>query len=1102
MSKHLSVGGRARRLWLSLPALALAASIGCGTADPVAALRDLGANVHLDKDGEPVTVDFPDDAADEDLEHLKGLRALEELDLSGTEISGEGLKALDGLERLERLDLRDTPVGDEGMKHLADLSDDLAGLEVLYIGDTNVTDQGLKELARIDSLKQVFLTRAAEPTRPAERSWKDAINLGIDLAGGTNLVFQIAETPDKPITGDVMDQMVAAVSRRINPSGTEEVTVRQVGGDRIEIIIPGADPEYVERIKDRVSKLGSLEFAILASRQDAGHEEIIRQAERTDARDVEMAGRVVATWRPVGIDLNTGSPKDVGEYVERVGQAVTRIARDKYGRPQLAPDGSEIKEFLLVLNPDPERRVTGEHLSNVRQGTDSRTGGLAVDFSFNIRGAFLFQELTSLNTDLPGNRMNRLAILLDDQIHSAPSIQSMISDSGQITGDFTAEEVQELIKVLNAGALKREIVKEPVSEFTISPTLGEDVQNKGRFAILVSAAAVVVFMAAYYLVAGFVADMCLVLNLVLIMGAMALIDATFTLPGLAGIVLTIGMAVDANVLIFERIREERTRGSSLRMSIHNGFSRALSAIIDSNLTTLITAVVLYTIGTDQIRGFAVTLFIGIIMSLFTSLYFGRLVFEIIERKRWIRDLKMLRVVGVTHWHFINKWKIAAACSVVVISLGMGTFIVRGQDNLDIDFSGGTMLTFEFKEPHETAQVRERLETAFGESVTLENLVIPGQELSIGEGTRFRVRSRKTDVPEVKRTVARTFGDELIDVKLTAYEKVAAAEPPADEAEGDEPAADEAEARNVYRLTFSAPMREATVSGNLASELEKLTEPATGEPTEDGRSRPKYEKAETLFEVRGVLETQDEQGGSFRELEVIGGAELVEADFVTAIEGMQRTLDEEPRFEGVNSFAAAVAVEMQQSAVLAMLISMAAIVAYLWFRFQRISYGLATMAAVVHDVLFVLGSVAVAGYLAGQLGVTALGLDDFRIDLPMVAAFLTLVGYSLNDTIVVFDRIREVRGKSPIVTREMIDISLNQTLARTILTSLTTLMVVSILYIWGGEAIHGFAFCLVVGMVVGTYSTIYVAAPVLLWLMNRTAAATPRGTAQPQAAART
>jgi SecD/SecF fusion protein len=321
------------------------------------------------------------------------------------------------------------------------------------------------------------------------------------------------------------------------------------------------------------------------------------------------------------------------------------------------------------------------------------------------------------------------------------------------------------------------------------------------------------------------------------------------------------------------------------------------------------------------------------------------------------------------------------------------------------------------------------------------------------------------------------------VRLESFEPVAGAAPASD--------------ASGWRLTFSDALRETTVVSYVAGQLDRLTIP--GE--EGGKPERKYLKTDSLITVTGEAGTYVASEDGFTQMRVTAAPELAPEDLQAAITGVQSEFASEPKFEGVNSFASAVATEMQQTAVLAIVVSMAAIVVYLWFRFQRVQFGLATMVAVVHDVFFVLGSVAVASWIANQFDTNFLGLEDFKINMSLVAALLTLVGYSLNDTIVVFDRIREVRGKNPALTKEMVNLSLNQTLSRTILTSLTTFMVVLILYAFGGEGIHGFAFCLVVGLIVGTYSTIWIAAPALVWLMNRPGAQPGRGAAiaQQQAA---
>lgn len=901
--------------------------------------------------------------------------------------------------------------------------------------------------------------------------WRDAIRLGIDLAGGSNMVFEVDESrSEKELSNEVMDQMVGAIGRRINPSGTEEVTVRKVGQNRIEVIVPGADSEDVQRIKSLITRLGSLEFAIVANRRDREHADAVARAlenpEKKDIRDKE--GRVIASWREV---------KGEDNY-EGVDQIVAR--------PFTREDGTQGEEVLILIEPNADRRVTGKYLVRASQTTD-QNGAPAVRFVFNAKGGSLFGQLTSKNRPSKDGFERHLAVLLDGKVQSAPSIRDTISTEGIITGRFNQKEVNELLNVLNAGALEVPLKPEPVSEFSISPLLGSDVQEKGKQAILIAAFAVIVFMLIYYRFAGLVANICLTLNLLLVLGCMSFIDATFTLPGLAGLVLTIGMAVDANVLIFERIREEKARGSSLRMAINNGFSRAFTTIVDANLTTLIVALVLYIIGTDQVRGFAVTLFIGIVMSMFTALYVGRLIFDIFERKRWITDLKMMSIVGTTNVDFIGKKMIAAFFSGALILIGLIVVVTRGQENLDIDFTGGTMVTFEFEDKQEIDDVRGLLQGPFGSSLTIEQLELSNDPASEGRFFRLRTTLNDSDEGENKEKATDTirgklneaFGDpehklRKVTMDYGDVKKLTGSE--------DSPGGTE------VSLTFSGEVKTSTIDNYLKEAIAGIT-------NADGSD--KYIRIPE-FQLQGVADSNSEETDKrFKKMTMQAGPDLLEADLKTALAAMQTEMATTAILDEVNSFDSSVASEMQESALLAMLISLIAIVAYIWFRFQRITFGLAAVAALVHDVLVVLGMVALGAYLSDTgLGVI-LGLNDFKINLPMIAAFLTIVGYSLNDTIVVFDRIREVRGKNPALTTSMVNDSLNQTLSRTLLTSITTLIVVLILYAIGGEGIHGFAYCLVIGVIVGTYSSIFIASPVLIWLMNRPGSATARATEQSQ-----
>ncbi len=974
--------------------------------------------------------------------------------------------------------------------------------------------------------------------------WKNALRWGIDLAGGTNLIYQVetekAVEEGKPI-GQAMDKMIETIAKRINPSGTEEVTVRKVGIDRIEVIIPGADPGVVEEKKAAMLRLGSLEFGIVANEKDHRREIALAKALPNRQDNLLEGTQIVAVWREIAEKSDSMPPSSV--------RTVSR--KDQQGKDV------PIKQVLIIKDSE-EDIVTGDYLRRASPSI-SEDGSPCVNFNFDNEGAMRFFRLTSRNKPASDGTKRQLAIILDGKVHSAPNINSAIRDSGQITGNFPPAELKALVEVLNAGALQLPITTTPISEFTITPTLGKDVQTKGFIAILFSALVVFVFMLVYYRFAGIVADLSLLLNLILIVGSMAICNATFTLPGLAGMVLTIGMAVDTNVLIYERMREEMERGSSLRMVIHNGFDKALSAIVDSNITTLIAAVVLYMIGTDQIKGFAVSLFIGITMSMFSALSFGHLMFDIAERKRLIRDkLTMMKVIGATSFDFIAKLKLAVTFSVSFILLGVALVWYRGHDSLDIDFDGGSMVTFKFANDQEIGDVRSKLQKEFG-NITLERLAESGQPQSSESGKQYRLRTKDQDVDRIRKGIAAIFqapnyelhrvtvqftalaaatnpvspdksigsnGDDEVQAEATktdaktdepkkdankaAEKKDEAVEKPAATAEkpddstpsvtsdsgksdsGDKPANketssekpklnlggdeddDEFASAHSTELSFSSPISTATAADYLLNALKKVN--------------PKYLEANALFRITGTsgpgLTAQEGKTKVFDKMKV-EVRKTVSADEVQqALLAMQTTLETTPIFEEVSNFAASVAEDMQYLAILALLASGAATIIYLWFRFTKADFGIAAVVAVFHDVLFTLACLPFAYFLSDTAVGRMLGLEDFKLNLSIVAAFLTIIGYSLNDTIVIFDRVREIRGRNPLLTSQMVNDSVNQTLSRTILTALTTFMTVVILYFFGGDGIHGFAFCMLIGVIVGTYSTIYIASPLLLWMWNR------------------
>jgi SecD/SecF fusion protein len=923
---------------------------------------------------------------------------------------------------------------------------------------------------------------------------EDRFRWGIDLAGGTNMVFQIK--PEKELTNSLIEEMVKSVKRRVNPSGTEEITVRGVGGGRIEVIIPGADPQTVDETKRQITRLGSLEFFITADR--AEDRELVRAATELDNSKTELIidGVVRAVWRPA--TLKDGKPQLL-DNPSIVSRKVNKI-QDTRGRSATY----ETEEYLLLVEP-PERSVTGRYLKSATTDIDPQ-GRLVVSFIFDQTGTFLFGDLTTRfeRPGRPDNEKRKLAIVLDRHLYSAPNLNEAITGGrGQIsgggTGGFTAVDADDLVAVLNAGALEVPIDPKPLSEATVDPTLGADVRNKGVRATLISAVVVVIFMLIYYRFSGLVAVISLMLNLILTLSAMLMINATFTLPGIAGIVLTIGMAVDANVLIYERMREEISKGSSVRMAIQNGFQKAFSTIFDSNVTTLMTAVILFVIGTDQVKGFAVTLIIGLGLSMYTALFVGRLIFDIAERRRWLTKVSMSRLIGDTSFDFLKHQFLWAAISLVVIVAGLAAFFSRGTDNYDIDFTGGTMVSFQTTELQKTDDLTAALKTQFGDQFQLERLSIGDEETEEGIGRYFRLRTMESDSHETTPTATPTTeenstaedrvrdkiyasfkGDDSIKLRMVTLELGPMST--VEVADGDQSAeaikALPFKGGPVSTLTFSDEVAEGTLRDMLAAKLDAITVD----------SQKKYNSLDGLFDIKGLegsgTTAAELAVRKFTKFRVRAISTVTVADLESTLRTIQTELAETPLFDEVNTFASAVAGEMKQRALLAIVVSIFAISIYIWFRFQNLVFGLAAIVALIHDVLVALGVTAIASYLTGTSIGEVLLLEDLRINLAMIAAFLTLVGYSLNDTIVIFDRIREVRGKNPAITAAMINTSLNQTLSRTILTSLTVFIVVLIMYVFGGAGIHGFAWCLVIGCIAGTYSSVYIACPILVWATNR------------------
>ncbi|MEM6473615.1 MAG: protein translocase subunit SecF, partial [Planctomycetota bacterium] len=895
-------------------------------------------------------------------------------------------------------------------------------------------------------------------------------------------------------------------------------------------------------IEDKLEKAGILRFAIVANRTD--HMPIIdlatdqagleSQTERLRTTVQDPSGRVVGRW----VVLDQEAAEDANDEDEvrafRVNAGGATVRNPRTGELVELPfdvqgrNGEFLQakwclendipglEILMVINPDLE--VTGEDLAFASNSFDDR-GAPAVAFNLTDSGSGKFRVLTTEN--LPqGTRRRQLGIVMDDRLLSAPSIEAAISKQGQITGNFTRQEVQSLVDILKAGQLPAALSKQPIAKNQIDATLGKDTIRKGVIAIGASLTLVLLFILVYYRFAGMIAVLALVLNLAMILATMVLINQPLTLPGLAGLVLTVGMSVDANVLIFERIREEIKKGAKNRMAIRNGFGKATITIVDANLTTLFTAIVLYAIGTDQIRGFAVTLILGILYSMFTAIYMSRTLFDLAERHNKVslgmsdavNSIRSSLTSGGT-FDFISKGKLTLLASAVLILIGIGSLFARGRTILDIDFAGGSSVQFRLREVATTQQVRDIVEDGIGDfEGTPVQFTVNGVSMEgASDGTVFKVDSSLETVSDLQERLVEIFGNEpsteLVtynvavtsnggsssemdrtnDVMLVSMQDADASEADADGADTglENPAeTDDAGTADAKLLSFDPAVRKVTLGiegSDSGATISGQTLKSRIKETAESLGMPLNERAvEIIPEGDGSEDWSPESNVPFSVWTLKLPLDDSSADQLMS--AVQSSLDEEPVWVSSNSVGARVAGQMIGRASVALFASLLVIILYIWFRFQRVIYGFAAVAALVHDVLITLGAIAISYYVADVLGF--LLIDPFKISLTVVAALLTIIGYSLNDTIVVFDRIRETKGKAPRLTGEMINSSINQTLSRTLLTSVTTLIVVLLLYAFGGEGIHAFAFALVVGVLVGTYSSIFVASPILLWLVNR------------------
>jgi SecD/SecF fusion protein len=764
--------------------------------------------------------------------------------------------------------------------------------------------------------------------------------------------------------------------------------------------------------------------------------------------------------------------------------------------------------FVLARDPEKDaagepKAITGKYLVNANETVDEKMQP-AVGFRFDNTGSNLFYDLTSKNspTDEGGDKFYRfLSILLDGQIVSAPTINTAIHGNGIISGHFKRKEVSALVNILRAGALPATLKGQPVSENTMGATLGADTIDKGVRAVGLAFAVILIFMIIYYRFAGFVASLALLANLLLTVGFMVAVSATFTLPGLAGLVLMIGMAVDANVLIYERLREERDRGASLALAIRNGYDRAFPTIIDTHLSSIFTAIVLYAVGNDQLKGFGISLTVGLIISLFTSLYMTRLLFDIWLAKGWLHKLSMFRLFSRPNIDFMGIRYYWFTATILLTVFGITVFLIRGKQGLNIDFVGGTTYGGQLTQPEDIGTLRVDL----SEQRQEERLKVSDVQQNDPDGFSFTITyadgtRRKVDLPNAATPdQVKERAGKLPDLSV---EQIFV----------DKPGFSDGNKSKVFnvRTTEKAPdLVQASINRLVGDRLEKtelLFDPskvtsrgATLEFIDPKSHEEAYASPSALemllkrelkdhglgseadrFTLSKVAIDDPEDEGRWHRVRLEFASEVNRDKFLQTLQDTKKEFDSRAEPLRLENFDSQLAAETQMRAMYAILASWAAILLYLWFRFGSWTFGLAAVLCLIHDLFFTMGIIAFSHWLHDIpfLGRFVL-LEDFKIDLPAVAALLTLVGYSVNDTIVVFDRIREVRGKNPELTPQMINDSVNQTLSRTLLTSFATWLVVIVLYIIGGEGVHLFAFVMVVGVIVGTYSSIYIASPLLL-----------------------
>src|SRR5438132_7768592 len=742
-------------------------------------------------------------------------------------------------------------------------------LLLILFGWYFATDYGLRKRLLAALLAALLIAFTIATIWPPEKK----IALGLDIKGGTSFLIKLQQVDkDKPITPGLLDQAVEVIRKRVDYFGAGEPIISPVGQDRILVQIPGLDTAKIQEARDQLSRVAKLEFRLVYP--------------------------------------------DNGERLQKIDKGTDVIPPEyRIETYKHAAEGNEkaVEERLLVkkkadLGGD---RVTESHAYYGNEGW-------AVQLKFDGEGAKTFGHITEQY------KGHRFAIVLDGVIQSAPVIRDAIyGGDAVITGRFTEQEARGLASVLENP------LQTPVSieeERSVSPTLGLDSIRASITAGLLGLAITLVCVLLYYRLPGLVANLALIVNLILLVGALTMFRFVLTLPGIAGIILTIGLSVDANVLIFERLREEMALGKSLKVAVKAAYEKAFSSIFDANVTTLITAAILFWQATGPVKGFAISLTLGILASLFTALIVGRNFLGWFVDTERLKRISMLHLISSKHIDFLGKGFLACMCSLALLLAGATAFYIRGERNFGVDFRGGDLITMSAPNKIDVGQVRDALKP-------------------IG----------------------------LADASIQ----------------------DSAQGGKSY-ITIRNPL-------NTSDKAEKQ-----------------------------IIQTM--QNGGFK-------------------------------LEGSDRGGALVGGELAKNSLIALGLGILGILIFVTFRFE-LSFEVGAIVALLHDVLMTVGMFALLGR---------------ELTLTMVGAVLTIAGYSINDTIVVYDRIREglASGRRGSIEQIMNE-SINQTLSRTILTSTVTLIPILCLFLFGGPVLRDFSLAIIIGVVVGTYSSIFIASPIVLW----------------------